>query len=131
MCVAQPALSMTAAAFWGHAHVIRKLLGPWGMPVEGVDYAGDTALHDAARFGHTEIVGLLLDAGANPIRPNKDGFSALDLAEEHGKADVVKLIRSRIEEDMLEAAASRRRKFLSPPPMVVTGDDGWKKRRNA
>ena len=123
------------AAFWGHTHVVRKLVGDWGLPVDGTDYAGDTALHDAARFGHAKIVAVLLDAGADPIRKNRDGLTPLDLAEEHGKPDVIKLLRTRLEGDIQEAAARRRKQFLNPPAAgaaaAAAGADeaGWRKRR--
>ena len=100
------------AAFWGHEHVARKLLGTWGMAVDAQDYAGDTALHDASRFGHAQIVGLLLEAGADATRANKDGLTPLALAREHGKDDVVKLLSQSLEHDAQMAAQSRRRAFV-------------------
>ena len=39
------------AAFWGHAHVVDFLTRVCLVRVGGQDYSGDTALHDAARFG--------------------------------------------------------------------------------
>jgi ankyrin repeat protein len=44
-----------------------------------VDAKGNTALHMAAFLGHTDIVRLLLSAGAKPNVRNNLGFSAADL----------------------------------------------------
>lgn len=37
------------------------------------DHFGDTALHDAARFGHLVCVKHLIGGGANPAIRNKNG----------------------------------------------------------
>ena len=43
---------------------------------------GETALHWAVSRQHTEIVTMLLDAGANPNVPDNDGYTPLhDVAE--------------------------------------------------
>jgi ankyrin repeat protein len=39
-------------------------------------------LHEAARAGALEAVKLLVDAGADPVRRNAEGKTALDLARE-------------------------------------------------
>ena len=38
------------------------------------DYNGDSALHDAVRFGHAKVVDILLKAGANPALKNGEGY---------------------------------------------------------
>lgn len=56
---------------------------------------GDTALHDAARFGHAEVVQLLVCApGAKIGLKNHKGLDALELAVEYGKAEVANMIRN-------------------------------------
>ena len=67
------------------------------MIFQARDYAGDTALHDAARFGHDPVVEVLLatpgvDAGAR----NDAGQDALAVAIEYGKGETVALLRSRV-----------------------------------
>ena len=97
---------------------------------------GDTALHDASRFGHTAIVELLLDAGADQSVTNKDGltpFAARSnprqrcvaslqrgrcgyryaLAIEHNKDDIAAALQARAKKDLVEAAAARRKAFLT------------------
>lgn len=41
---------------------------------------GDTALHDACRFGHVRVVEHLLASGADTTIKNKKGQTALDVA---------------------------------------------------
>ena len=76
---------------------------------------------------------MLLRAGADPIRKNADGLTPLQLAEEHGKADVVGLLQTRIEGDIAAAAMSRRQAFLAPPAVAAPATAGeeveWRKRR--
>jgi len=60
-----------------------------GVPLNAQDSDGDTALHDAARFGHLEVVKQLLNArGVDIGLRNRQGLDALGLAEEYGKRDV-------------------------------------------
>lgn len=46
----------------------------------------------AAGAGHTGIVELLLDAGANPDTENAYGFTALRVAWTNGRTEVVELL---------------------------------------
>ena len=63
--------AMHKAAFWGRAHVIAFLANTCLANVSPEDFAGDTPLHDAARFGHARIVRALLDVGANCSSKNR------------------------------------------------------------
>jgi ankyrin repeat protein len=60
---------------------------------EPVPTNGSTALMIAAVNGHVDIVKMLLEAGADPRKENKDGKRALELAEEAGQPGVVALLR--------------------------------------
>lgn len=53
---------------------------------------GDTALHYASYCGHADLVGLLLDAGADALRVSADGRTALSTAIEEGHGAVVRLL---------------------------------------
>ena len=53
---------------------------------------GDTPLHQAVRFGHTEVMQLLIARGANPEISNLDGRTPLHLAAERGHLAAVKLL---------------------------------------
>jgi ankyrin repeat protein len=55
-------------------------------------YDGGTALHDAAKFGMTEIVKLLLAKNANPYMVDCDNNTPLILAVMHNRADVIKAL---------------------------------------
>ncbi|ANB10997.1 Hos4p [Sugiyamaella lignohabitans] len=74
-----------------------KALIEMGVDVNDRDYAGNTALHDAALKGHLNIVELLLDNGA--IIDIRSGISDLDTplidATSRGHVEVVKLLLSR------------------------------------
>ena len=62
----------------------------------GQDSEGDTALHDAARFGHTEVVRLLLAAPGMKVGiKNRKGMDALALAVDYGKPEVAEMILAR------------------------------------
>jgi len=85
------------AAFWGHDHAIKLLVGPeLGLRVDVQDSDGDTALHDACKFGHPGCVRAMLAANgaAAAMRArNKQGKTPADLASEYGKTEVVQILR--------------------------------------
>ncbi|CAI8042294.1 Ankyrin repeat domain-containing protein 29 [Geodia barretti] len=54
---------------------------------------GRTPLMVASIEGYVDIVKMLVEARTNSInKQNEDGFSALHLAAQHGRADVVRVI---------------------------------------
>jgi len=73
------------AAFWGHIETITYLLDECKLDPNAQDYSGDTALHDAVRFGHAPLVDKLLRAGTDKKIVNKDGKDAETLANDYGK----------------------------------------------
>jgi hypothetical protein len=80
------------AAFFGHANVM-EYLHSLGANLEMVDADGDTPLHDAARFGHLDVVQALLEkAGVDKSVRNKDGKLPVDLALANEKHAVVALL---------------------------------------
>jgi ankyrin repeat protein len=50
------------------------------IPIDMQDDVGDTALHDAARFGHVDVIKALLAAGASKAVKNKAGETANEAA---------------------------------------------------
>ncbi len=44
--------------------------------------------------GHTEVVELLLGAGANAELRNDDGFAAIELARSQGHSEIVRLLEN-------------------------------------
>jgi ankyrin repeat protein len=72
------------AAILNRSEAARLLLGR-GAKVNAVDKSGMTPLLYAASidFGDTEMIDLLLKAGADPKARTKDGLTALDLARKY------------------------------------------------
>lgn len=55
------------------------------------DVYGDTALHDAARFGHIEVSRALATGGTDTSIRNKEGKTPQQVAAMHGHEEVVKI----------------------------------------
>ena len=71
---------------------VGRLLSALGAGVPERIVEGHTALTLACMRGNAEIVALLLNAGANPDRPNAGGSVPLGLAAAHGHLAVVALL---------------------------------------
>ena len=57
---------------------------------------GWTPLQDATLKSNTRIVKMLLDYGADPLARDYKGGTAMDMATEFGKGEIVKLLRDKI-----------------------------------
>ena len=72
------------ALFWasakGNKNSVKLLLAQPGIKLDAINTDGNTALMAAAEHGHTEIVEMLLKAGANVSITNKRGETAAALA---------------------------------------------------
>jgi len=95
--LAQPDAHGSTALIWAAEH------GKHGcveilLPLPGVDTgwssadSGNTALHLSAKQGQLQCAVLLVDAGADPAKQNKDGKTPLDLARETGNAKVASFL---------------------------------------
>jgi ankyrin repeat protein len=71
-----PGRRLAAAAAQGELATVRKLLAQ-GLPVDGKEENGATALMRAAAEGRREIVALLLDHGASLRARDEEGWTAL------------------------------------------------------
>ncbi len=60
---------------------------------------GWLALQDATLKNNPEIVRVLLENGANPLLTDKKGGTAMDMATEFGKGEIVKLLRDKIKQN--------------------------------
>lgn len=66
------------------AYILLNRIGPGHLIISKADTRyGKTALHQAASYGHHEIVNLLLDYGADKTKRTFEGKTALDLAYEN------------------------------------------------
>jgi ankyrin repeat protein len=75
------------AAFWGHDHVVKYCLSDLKVSVDDQDVDGDTALHDAAKFGHMGVIKLLVDGGASTSIKNKKQQTPKDVATEYDQKE--------------------------------------------
>lgn len=83
---------LIAAAERGDADLAAELLRLPARPDPEVAGARHTPLTAAARNGHTEVVKLLCEAGADPDRANRSGATPLALAACYGYLDVARLL---------------------------------------
>ena len=84
------------AADRGHAEVIAELLKT-GIRVDHINKLGWTALLEAIILGdggarHTEVVGLLIDAGADVNLADRSGVSPLAHAQDKGFANIAEVL---------------------------------------
>jgi uncharacterized protein len=89
--------ALIPAAHHGHVETVRTLLAT-RIDVDHVNRLGWTALLEAIILGdggaaHTEIVRLLLAAGAATEKPDGQGVTPLTHAERRGQAAIVRLLR--------------------------------------
>ena len=74
---------------------IREIIEQKPRIIFAMDKDGNTALHDAARYGHTNVATLLLDRGATVESKDKFGYTALHDAAWNGHTDVATLLLDR------------------------------------
>ena len=84
--------ALLRAARAGNADTVKSLLTSPNVDVNGVDADGNTALIEAARFGHDDVITALLVARADVNAKNKQGKTALMLASEGGHDECVRLL---------------------------------------
>jgi ankyrin repeat protein len=91
--------ALIPACHYGHVEAVKVLLAT-KIDIDHVNRLGWTALLEAVILGdggpvHTEIVRLLLEAGANPVIADRDGVSPLGHAKRRGFAEMARLLESR------------------------------------
>ncbi len=89
-------VSVIPAAERGHVEYVRRVART-GIDLDHVNDLGWTALLEAVILGdggprHQEIVRILLDEGADPDIPDRDGVTALEHAERRGYDEIVHLL---------------------------------------
>lgn len=78
------------AADTGDLDAVKDALGE-GANIDARDYIGQSALHHAARSGHSEIMQYLADHGANTDAIDLDGRTPLHVAVAGHKPDTIRL----------------------------------------
>jgi ankyrin repeat protein len=91
-------IALIPACERGHVELVRELLAATDIDVDHVNDLGWTALLEAVILSdggppYVEIVGLLLDAGADRSIADKDGVTALEHARARGFAEMVDLLK--------------------------------------
>lgn len=82
------------AAFTGNVKLVRKILSDKNQKVDvnAANDQGTTALIEASKLGHVDIVRVLLKAGANPNWANSAGETAVHYAAQHAVPTVLQLL---------------------------------------
>jgi hypothetical protein len=91
--------ALIPACHYGHVDAVKVLLAT-NIDIDHVNNLGWTALLEAVILGdggavHTDIVRLLLEAGANPSIADRDGVTPLGHARRRGYAAMVRLLEAR------------------------------------
>ena len=84
--------NVSEAAFIGDPEAVKQALVGGADPNMGDPQSGSTLLATAALMGHTKVVALLLEHGADVNVRSKDGGTALHAAAFLGRAETVKLL---------------------------------------
>jgi ankyrin repeat protein len=87
-------LPLPSAAENGHDLLVRDFIRAGGNPNLKSGVNEDTLLILAAAKEHEKVIKVLLENGADKEATNKFGETALDIAEEGGQKEIVKLLES-------------------------------------
>jgi uncharacterized protein len=92
--------ALIPACHYGHVDAVKVLLAT-AVDVDHINRLGWTALLEAVILGdggpvHTEIVRLLLEAGANPAIADREGVTPLEHAKRRGFTEMVRLLEARV-----------------------------------
>ena len=87
-----PAQRLSEAAFTGNIAAMKQVLADGADPNTKDPQSGSTLLATAALMGHTKVVALLLEHGADVNARSRDGGTALHAAAFLGRAETVKLL---------------------------------------
>lgn len=83
--------STLQAVTQGDTALLSNLLSKWKISVN-CDLRGTSLLHEASKLGHTGLVGMLLQLGADYCLRDCLNETALDLAMRYGQVECVKLL---------------------------------------
>lgn len=82
-----------ATGVFGQKYLIEELLDKGAIDmIDWQEINGNTALHQAVRYNKKALVKLFVQRGANTDLKNDDGKTALDIAKENRKPDLVDIL---------------------------------------
>ena len=87
--------TLRTAAACGDISTVRQCLLHSAGRIDDPRADGKTALHHAARYGHCDIIDILLEAGANPQATDSKGRTPVDLASQYGQRTAVVRLETR------------------------------------
>lgn len=85
---------LSLAASTGELEIVAAIFEAGGHPSQ-VDALGETPLHHAARLGLAGMADWLMNHEAPINARNRDGLTPLELADEYGQSEIVRLLQSR------------------------------------
>ena len=88
----QTCLMLAAHKYGGHPETVRYLVGLPEVELNQRDSENKTALHWAANKHHTDVVQVLIDAGADIDTKDNEGHSPLHYACNDGELDIAKIL---------------------------------------
>jgi ankyrin repeat protein/TonB-like protein len=103
---------LTQAVASGDANAVTSSLAS-GADVNERNAGGQTALILATIFGHTHLISVLLNAGADPQLRDNLGLNALDWAQRRGSSEAFDVLNSRGKSET-QAAPTRRERSTEP-----------------
>jgi ankyrin repeat protein len=90
--------ALSWAAEMGYPEICALLISSGGANVHIVDEQDNTALHLAARSGHSLTCALLLEKGADMRALNSEGFTPLDVAGKSKQTTAYALLLEKFED---------------------------------
>ena len=82
-----------AAAWYGHADIVKFLANSTNIDVNAADSEGWTPIYFAAMGGHSEVIKILAPlADHDPNIPNKYGSKPIEVAARDGNAEIIRIL---------------------------------------
>ena len=97
--------ALIMAAEEGHLGVVQELANLSADVNVETTGSGTTALHQASRYGHEDVVSVLLSHGADPTKRLRDGRTPLYLSAHAGYESIIQLLLDHIGEGRAEGEA--------------------------